>query len=386
MTQLLIRLFLKNAPDINDPKVRDQYGQFASGVGIATNVFLFLMKLISGIAFNSIAIIADAVNNLSDSIASLVTLIGFKISGKPADSEHPYGHARVEYIAGMIVSFFIVFLGFNLVQSAFGKVIHPENANFSFLTVFILVLSILVKLWQSLFYKQIGESMNSVTLIAVSVDSRNDIIATTSILLGTLITLFTGFNLDGYMGILVALFIIYSGFRLILDTTNPLLGLAPSEELVEAISRKILSYDHIIGFHDLQVHSYGAGRCYASVHCEVPAELDVMVSHDIIDKIERDLQANEHIQLVIHMDPVITNDEKTNALKTSVEVLVNEISPELQIHDLRVVWGLHTTKIIFDVVLPYKSPWKETEIIERISKDIQRLDTSYHAIILVERG
>lgn len=386
MTQLLIRLFLKNAPDINDPKVRDQYGQFASGVGIATNVFLFLMKLISGIAFNSIAIIADAVNNLSDSVASLVTLIGFKISGKPADSEHPYGHARVEYIAGMIVSFFIVFLGFNLVQSAFGKVIHPENANFSFLTVFILVLSILVKLWQSLFYKQIGESMNSVTLIAVSVDSRNDIIATTSILLGTLITLFTGFNLDGYMGILVALFIIYSGFRLILDTTNPLLGLAPSEELVEAISRKILSYDHIIGFHDLQVHSYGAGRCYASVHCEVPAELDVMVSHDIIDKIERDLQANEHVQLVIHMDPVITNDEKTNALKAQIETLVDAISPELQIHDFRVVWGIHTTKVIFDVVLPYKNVWKETDVIERINKDIQKLDTSYQPIILVERG
>ncbi len=386
MTQLLIRLFLKNAKDINDPKVRDQYGQFASGVGIATNVFLFLIKLISGIVFNSIAIIADAINNLSDSVASLVTLIGFKISGKPADSEHPYGHARVEYIAGMIVSFSILFLGINLVQSAFEKIIHPENANFNLLTVCVLIISILVKLWQSVFYRKIGQKMNSITLIAVSIDSRNDIIVTTSILLGTVITLSTGLNLDGYMGMLVALFIIYSAFRLILDTTDPLLGLAPSDEMVEAISSKILNYEHIIGIHDLQVHSYGAGRCYASVHCEVPAEFDVMVSHDIIDQIERDFQSNDHIQLVIHMDPVITNDEKTNGLKTQVEALVNEISPELQIHDFRVIWGIHTTKVIFDVVIPYKNSLKETDIIACISKDIQKLDPNYQTIVLVERG
>ncbi len=386
MTQLLIRLFLKHEPDPNNPKVRDQYGQFASGVGIATNLMLFLVKIGTGIFFNSIAIIADAVNNLSDSIASLVTLIGFKISGKPADSEHPYGHARVEYIAGIIVSVFIVVLGINLVQSAFNKIIHPETSDFNTLTLMILLGSILVKLWQSLFYKKIGNMIDSVTLMAVSVDSRNDIIVTTTILASVLITLLTGFNLDGYIGLVVAVFITYSGFRLILDTTDPLLGLAPSEDLVNSISETIMSYEHIIGFHDLRVHTYGAGRCYASVHCEVPAELDVMVSHDIIDQIEREFQTNQNIQLVIHMDPVITNDDKTNELKARVSDSVAAISAEFQIHDFRVVWGIHVTKVIFDVVIPYKSLCQEEEVVEQISKEIQRLDSSYQPVIIVERG
>ncbi|HYH01847.1 MAG TPA: cation diffusion facilitator family transporter, partial [Bacillota bacterium] len=295
MTNLLIKWFVRDYQNTSNFQVRERYGKFAGVVGIASNLVLFSIKISAGLIFNSIAIIADAVNNLSDSAASLVTLLGFKLSGKPADAEHPYGHARMEYISGLTVSFLILFLGLQLIQTSVTKIIHPEAAQFSVASILVLVASILIKLWQCLFYRKVSRIIDSTTLAATSVDSRNDILATTAVLVAVIGTRLTGFNLDGYMGAVVALFIMVSGAKLVMETIDPLLGLAPTKELVNSIYQKILSYDQIIGLHDLAVHNYGAGKCFASVHCEVAAEQDIMVSHDIIDNIERDFLKEQGI-------------------------------------------------------------------------------------------
>lgn len=384
MTQWLIRLFIKDYQNIGDAQVRESYGKFAGIVGIASNVLLFLIKMTVGILFHSISVTADAVNNLSDSASSLVTLIGFKLSGKPADAEHPYGHARMEYLSGLAVSFIILFLGIQLFVSSIHKILAPEETRFGVLAVAILVVSILIKLWQSLFYRKIGKLIHSLTLTAAAADSRNDILATSAVLLAMVITHATGYNLDGYMGALVALFILVSGVKLVMETSNPLLGMAPNRELVERIYRKILSYDHIIGLHDLTVHTYGPSKCFASVHCEVSADQDIMVSHDIIDNIERDFLVEEGIHLVIHLDPVDTGNPRTNELRQQVEALLKKISPELEMHDFRVVWGVTHTNIIFDVVVPYDFHWSDHELVQRITRQIYAINPSYHSVITVD--
>lgn len=386
MNDLLIKLFVKDHQNFSDFKVRERYGKFAGMAGIASNFSLFLIKITTGILFNSIAITADAINNLSDSGSSLVTLLGFKISGKPADEEHPYGHARVEYLSGLIVSFIILFLGIQLIQSSVAKIIHPQTAKFSMITVLVLVVAILIKLWQCLFYRKIGKIIDSTTLIATSVDSRNDILATSTVLIAAIITQWTGFNLDGYMGVAVALFIMVSGVRLVMDTSNPLLGMAPTKELVDSIYQRILSYDNIIGLHDLAVHSYGAAQCFASVHCEVSATQDIMVSHDLIDNIERDFLKDYGIHLVIHLDPIVINDPKTNELKVVVKKLIEQISPEISMHDFRVVWGVSHSNLIFDVVVPFDFHLGEDELIELISEEIYKINISYHSVITVDHN
>ena len=325
MSKLLLRILLKDGQSVSDPSVREKCGQIASLVGIATNFILFLIKILVGTIFHSIAITADAVNNLSDSASSVVTLVGFKLSGKPADEEHPYGHARMEYISGLIVSFLILFLGIQLIQSSAEKIFHPEQAQFSVVTVAVLIISILGKVWQGLFYRGMGRTIGSTALEATAADSFNDVFSTSAILLGTVITKLTGFNLDGYMGVVVAVLIIITGINLIKETTNPLLGMAPDKKLVDDIYKKILSYDGIIGLHDLMVHNYGPGRCFASVHCEVPASQDIMVSHDIIDTVEHDFKRDMGIQMVIHLDPVDTDNEQTNRLREQVIALLKEI-------------------------------------------------------------
>lgn len=386
MTNLLIKLFIKDYRDTRNPQVREGYGKLASIAGIASNLLLFLIKITVGMLFHSISITADAVNNLSDSGSSLVTLVGFKISGKPADPEHPYGHARMEYVSGLIVSFLILFLGLQLIRSSVDKIIHPQITQFSMISVIVLVVSILIKLWQYMFYRKIGKVIDSVTLLATSIDSRNDILATAAVLLTTVVTHLTGFNLDGYMGIVIALFILISGVTLVKDTINPLLGTAPTKELVDKIYKKILSYDHIIGLHDLTVHNYGANRCFASVHCEVPAEQDIMLSHDVIDNIERDFLKEDGIHLVIHLDPVVTSDPKTNELKEVVEGLIGEISPEISMHDFRVVWGVSHSNLIFDVVVPFDFPWSDEELIKLIADKIYEIDENYHSVITIDHN
>lgn len=384
LTNLLVKLFIKNSEDTSNPQVRERYGKFSGIVGIVTNFFLFLIKIIAGFIFNSISIVADAVNNLSDSGSSLITLIGFKITGKPADAEHPYGHARMEYIAGLIISFIVSFLGFQLIQSSVNKIIHPQTTVFSIVSILVLTASILIKLWQFMFFRKIGRIINSSTLVATSYDSRNDILSTSAVLAATVISSLIGYNLDGYIGVLVALFILISGFKLIMDTISLLLGMAPSDELVERIYKKILSYDGIIGLHDLTVHSYGEGKCFASVHCEVPAEQDIMISHDIVDNIERDFLKDEGIHMVIHLDPVVTNDPKTNELKSMVEDIVRKISDKISIHDFRVVWGVSHSNLIFDVLVPFDFHYKDEELINTITDKIHEINKTYNSVITID--
>jgi len=384
VTNILIKKLIKNYHNTGNSRVRENYGKLASIMGIGSNLMLFIIKIIVVLLFNSISITADAVNNLSDSGASLVTLLGFKLSGKPADADHPFGHQRMEYISGLIVSFIILFLGLQLIQGSIEKILSPEPPQFSMITVAVLLIAILIKLWQCLFYRKIGKTINSLTLLATAIDSRNDIMATSAVLIAMIVTYLTGFDLDGYMGVVVAVFIIISGINLVRETISPLLGTAPSKELVDQIYTKILGYEHIIGLHDLMIHNYGESKTYASVHCEVPAELNCLISHSVIDKIERDFLKDLDIHLIIHLDPVITNDEKTNALQEQVEQTIAAISPEIHIHDFRVVWGFDHSNLIFDVVVPFDVEWSDEELTLMIANEIYKINPTYHAVITID--
>lgn len=384
MTKLLLKLFLRRNRDKSKFQLHEGYGKFASMVGAVTNVLLFIIKIITGMVFGSIAIVADAINNLSDCGSSLVTLVGFKISGKPADEQHPFGHARMEYISGLIISFVILMLGFQMAQNSIAKILHPQSVKFSIISVAVLAISILVKLWQSMFYRTVGKRIDSTTLIAAYTDSRNDVITTAAVLISTIALPYTSFNLDGYMGLVVSLFILVSGYQLVTKTISPLLGNAPTKELVDQIYGRILGYDGILGLHDLAVHSYGPGTCFASVHCEVDARQDILVSHDIIDNIERDFLKNYNIHLVIHLDPIVTNDPKTNELREKIKSLVGDISPDVGIHDFRVVWGVSHSNLIFDVVVPFSFDMDDRELVKLIADRIKDINPNYNAVVTVD--
>jgi len=385
-TNALIRFFIKNAEHTSNPAVRERYGRFAGLVGIVSNLLLFGIKLTVGLLFHSLAITADAINNLSDSSSSLVTVAGFKMSGKPADEKHPFGHERYEYIAGLIVSFVILSLGFDLLKTAFNKILHPEPSLFSWLSVAVLVLSIAIKFWQMRFYRSIGRKIDSVTLIATAADSRNDVLATSAVLGALLMSRLTGFELDGYMGAAVALFIMVSGVRLIMETVSPLLGSGPDRDLVDRIHERILSYPGVIGLHDLAVHNYGPTKCFATVHCEISADMDPMRSHDLIDNIERDFLTELSINLVIHMDPVRLNDPETQKLKVLAERTLSQIAPSLSLHDFRVVHGLSHSNLIFDVSAPYAFDESDDDLVFRIKSEIASLNPSLRCVIQVDRG
>lgn len=352
MTDLILRIFVRDHKNTEDPAVRDKCGRVAGAVGIVTNFLLFLMKIIVGTVFHSVSVTADAVNNLTDSGSSVVTLIGFKMASKPADEKHPFGHARIEYLSGVIVSFIVIFLGLQLGMSSIEKILTPEENALTPVALVVLVISILAKLWQCLFYRKVGRMIKSESVEATSKDSRNDVIATSVVLLGAVITMLTGVNLDGYMGAAVALFIVFSGVQLTISTADPLLGQAPEGELVQTITEKMLSYPGIIGMHDLAVHNYGVGRCFASAHCEVDAKNDILVSHDLIDNIERDFSRDLCIHMVIHLDPVIVGDARTDALHRKVQSLVTALYPTVTIHDFRVIWGVTHSNIVFDAAVP----------------------------------
>ena len=353
MTDLILRIFVRDHKNTEDPAVRDKCGRVAGAVGIVTNFLLFLMKIIVGTVFHSVSVTADAVNNLTDSGSSVVTLIGFKMASKPADEKHPFGHARIEYLSGVIVSFIVIFLGLQLGMSSIEKILTPEENALTPVALVVLVISILAKLWQCLFYRKVGRMIKSESVEATSKDSRNDVIATSVVLLGAVITMLTGVNLDGYMGAAVALFIVFSGVQLTISTADPLLGQAPEGELVQTITEKMLSYPGIIGMHDLAVHNYGVGRCFASAHCEVDAKNDILVSHDLIDNIERDFSRDLGIHMVIHLDPVIVGDARTDALHCKVQSLVTALYPTVTIHDFRVIWGVTHSNIVFDAAVPF---------------------------------
>ena len=381
MTGLLLRLFVKNHNDTENPVVRSAYGKLAGAVGIVCNLLLFAGKLLAGILSGSVAVTADAVNNLSDASSSLVTLLGFKLAERPADEEHPYGHARIEYISGLVVAALILLIGAELAKSSFSKILHPETVEFSLLTLGVLIGSILVKLWMALFCRKLGRRIDSTTLLATSADSRNDVISTAAVLVGCLVGYFFDVKLDGYIGMAVALFIIWSGCSIAKDTINPLLGERASEELVRNISDLILSHEKILGIHDLMVHDYGPGNCFASVHAEMDSAEDPLICHDIIDDIERDALRELHVHLVIHYDPIVTNDEELNAARALVEQEIKSIDESLSLHDFRMVRGPGHTNLIFDLVIPYSMEDRKAELKARIDERLQRQDRKYYTVI-----
>lgn len=385
MTDLILRIFVRDHKNTEDPAVRDKCGRVAGAVGIVTNFLLFLMKIIVGTVFHSVSVTADAVNNLTDSGSSVVTLIGFKMASKPADEKHPFGHARIEYLSGVIVSFIVIFLGLQLGMSSIEKILTPEENALTPVALVVLVISILAKLWQCLFYRKVGRMIKSESVEATSKDSRNDVIATSVVLLGAVITMLTGVNLDGYMGAAVALFIVFSGVQLTISTADPLLGQAPEGELVQTITEKMLSYPGIIGMHDLAVHNYGVGRCFASAHCEVDAKNDILVSHDLIDNIERDFSRDLGIHMVIHLDPVIVGDARTDALHCKVQSLVTALYPTVTIHDFRVIWGVTHSNIVFDVAVPFSVKDSDAVITQKLEAEIQKLDPEYRTVVTIDR-
>lgn len=386
MTNWIIRFFIKDHENTTDPAVRERYGRVSSVVGILCNVLLFGAKMLIGTLANSIAITADAVNNLSDAGSSVITLVGFKLSAKPADKEHPYGHARIEYITGFIISVIILLLSLELIRSSVGKIIQPEPIRFSVVAIVVLELAIVAKLWLGLFYRKMGRIIQSTALVAASADSINDVLATGAVLVAAIFARLTGIQIDGYMGLAVALFILFSGIGLIRKTLSPLLGEAPDEDLVRRIEEKIKSYDGVIGFHDLVIHNYGPDRCFATVHLEVPAERDFLESHHIVDAIEKDFSTEMNIHMVVHMDPVVTGDEQLDRLKAVVEDIVKDIDPELSMHDFRAVLGRQQPKLIFEVTVPPSFKADNEELIHRIRQAIQRYNPHYESVITLDRN
>ncbi len=385
MTGFLIRKFIKDHQNTEDPKVRTAYGKLSGTVGIVSNILLFFLKLIIGLISSSVAIMADAVNNFSDAASSVISLLGFKLSEKPADSEHPYGHGRYEYLSAMAVAVLVMIIGVELLKSSVDKILHPEPVAFGIPLIVILVFSIAAKLWMMVFNIKNGKAIRSKALLATAADSRNDVITTSAVLVAAIVSHFTGFELDGYVGVCVAVFILISGFGLIKDTVNPMLGTAPDPEEIEAIRKKIMSYPGVLGMHDLMVHDYGPCHKFASVHVEMAAEEDVLQSHDTIDNIERDF-IKDGLHLIIHYDPILTRDPITNDIRKQVELAVKWIDPKLTIHDLRVVPGPTHTNLVFDCVLPYEVHMTDKELKKAISDKVRQIDEKYICVITVDKS
>ena len=387
MGDFLFRKFIKNYDQVADPAVRDAYGKLAGIVGILSNSLLCVMKMLIGFLSGSIAIVADAVNNLADASSSLITLVGFKLASMPEDDEHPYGHARMEYLAGMAVSVMIIIVGVELGKSSIEKILHPSPLEFSWTVVIVLLLAIAIKVWQSLFNISAGKKINSLALIATGTDSRNDVISTSVVLAGVLMGHFLNVQIDGYLGLAVALFILWSGISLVKETVSPLLGEAPDPDLVNNIEKQTMNFDGVLGIHDLVVHNYGPGKIFASVHIEVDSDVDVMLSHDLVDNIEKQISHDLHLLLTAHMDPVNTHDPNREPLSNIIKEAISEIPGVLSFHDLRIVPGSTHTNVIFDVVVSSEckeSPEKIKQILqERISGynpafcSVVEIDNSY---------
>ena len=381
MTHLLLKLFVKNYTDPNSPAVHSAIGKLAGIVGIVCNCLLAAGKLILGLLVGSMAVIADGVNNLSDTASSAVTLLGFRMAQSPADKDHPYGHARYEYLSGLVVAALILLVGGKLVLSSLEKIIHPTPPSISPLTLILLIVSIAVKLWMSLFFRTLGKKINSSPLAATAVDSRNDVIATTAVLIGCLCNYFFQINIDGYIGLAVAVFILYSGVITARDTVSPLLGQQADKELVSKMTALILSHEKVLGIHDLLVHDYGPGQCYASVHVELSAEENPLVCHDIIDDIECDVLEQFHVHLVIHYDPVVENDAEQNEMREIMQSIVLNLDPQLSMHDFRIVRGSTLPKLVFDLSVPYSMSGRHREIKVKIDCALHQMGKDYTTVI-----
>ncbi len=385
MTEFLIRKFVKDHQNTDDPKVRTAYGKLSGTVGIIANILLFFLKIAIGLLSSSVAIIADAVNNFADASSSVISLVGFKLSERPADSEHPYGHGRYEYLSAMGVAVLVMIIGVELLKSSVDKILNPEPVAFGIPLIIILTFSIIAKLWMMIFNTKNGKAIRSQALLATAADSRNDVITTSAVLAAAIISHFTSFELDGYVGVAVAIFILISGFGLIKDTINPLLGTAPDPGEIETIRKKIMSYPGVLGMHDLMIHDYGPCHKFASVHVEMAAEEDVLQSHDTIDNIERDF-IKDGLHLIIHYDPILTKDPITNDIRKQVETAVKWVDPRLTIHDLRVVPGPTHTNLVFDCVLPYEVDMTVKELRKAIIAKVKQIDEKYICVITVDKS
>ena len=381
MTNILLKLFIKNCEDTQNPAVRSSIGKLAGLTGIVCNCLLTVLKLVIGLLVGSMAIIADGVNNLSDAASSLTTLLGFRMAQRPADKQHPYGHARYEYLSGLAVAALILLIGAELVKSSIAKIINPEPIDISAATIALLAASVAMKLWMSGFYKTLGKKINSTALYATSVDSRNDVISTCAVLLGCLVNYLFGLNIDGCVGLAVAIFILYSSVGIAKDTISPLLGQQADDELVDKITELVLSHEKVLGVHDLLVHDYGPGRCYASAHVELSSDEDPMACHDIIDDIECDVLEKMNVHFVIHYDPVVQNDAEQNEMRRTVGEIIRELNPAFSIHDFRIVRGSAQSKLVFDLGVPYSMIEKKKEIKERIDAALNERGKKYITII-----
>lgn len=386
MINMLIKKFVKNSEDITDPKVRQNYGMFSGIVGIICNLILFCTKFFAGIITASISISADAFNNLSDAGSSIVTLIGFKMAGKPADSDHPFGHGRMEYLSGAIVSFAIIIMGYELFKSSISKIIHPEEMYFSIISVTILVGSILLKLWMAAFNTKVSKKINSTSMGATAADSLSDCIATTAVLIALIVSTTTGCNIDGYAGIVVACFVFMTGVGTAKDTLQPLLGKPADKEFVKAIEDTITSHKEIIGVHDLIVHDYGPGRVFVTLHAEIPYEMNVLEAHDIIDLTEKEISLQYNCEISIHMDPIVTDDETVTTLKKMTESILNKIDPIITMHDFRITEGPYIKNLIFDIQVPYGYKKQDEEIVKEIKDEITRQKENCFAVIHVDKS
>ena len=386
MILLLSKIFIKDRENTSSPQVRKAYGMLCGGMGIALNILLFVGKFLAGFLSNSIAITADAFNNLSDAGSSLITLVGFQMAGQKPDPHHPFGHGRIEYLSGLFVSVAILIMAIELIQSSVDKILHPQPVVFNSLTISILLVSIAVKIYMAYYNKNIGKKIDSAAMRATATDSLSDTLATTVVLAASLTAHFTGLKLDGYCGILVGLFIFYAGYSAAKDTISPLLGQPPEPNFVKNVETIVMSYEHVQGIHDMVVHDYGPGRVMISLHAEVPADGSLLILHDMIDNIEHRLHNELHCEAVIHMDPVITDDEQTNHLKKLLADLLHNNYPEIRFHDFRMVKGPTHTNIIFDIVVPFDYKERDDVITDFLQKEIHRIDSSYFAVIQVDKA
>ena len=387
MTKLLLRLFVRDYQEPKKPRVRSAVGKLSGAVGIVCNMVLFGLKLLVGTISGSLAITADALNNLSDATSSIVTLIGFKLAEKPADEHHPYGHARYEYLSGLAVAGMILIIGFELGKSSVEKILAPTPVAFSIPVAVVLVSSILVKLWMGLFNRKLGNHIQSTALLATAADSRNDAISTAAVLAATLIELFTSWQIDGYMGLAVAAFILYSGIHLARDTISPLLGENASAELRELIISVLEDHPEVLGYHDLMVHDYGPGQRFASMHVEMDQQADPLECHELIDNLERACLKLHGVHLVLHYDPVVTGDAEQDRLREVVETMLQQEDSRISIHDFRVVRGKGHTNLIFDAALPAERMKDKKEIKRRLDEALNaRGETTYYTVITFDLG
>ncbi len=385
LTNRLVRTFVKDHEHTDRPDVRYAYGRMAGYTGLVANTLLFIGKLLVGWLSGSVSIIADAFNNLSDAGSSVVTLIGFRLSSAPADKEHPFGHGRMEYLSTLTVAVLIILAGFELASSAVQKILNPTATAFSWWTVAVLILAIGIKLWMALFCTRVGKTIHSKTLTATAADSRNDVICTAVVLVSTIVSALTDVMIDGYIGVAVALFVIWSGFSIVRDTISPLLGEPPDPELVENIRRTVLEQEGVVGIHDMIVHNYGAGRCVVSLHAEVPAHEDLLTSHERIDAVEQRLVQEYNLLACIHMDPVEMQDERVESLKLLTVTVLEDIDNRLSLHDFRVVFGEHRINVIFDVVIPFGFE-NASALQEEIARRLQLTDPRLCPVITTEHS